>query len=318
MNFKMKKLALGIDIGGTNTVFGIVNEQGEIVYEQTISTKDFARTESLADFIFESLEKKSLHEEIIGIGIGAPNGNHFTGNIEFAPNLHWKGIVPITKIFAEKFHRKAILTNDANAAAVGEMLFGAAIGLKNFVTITLGTGSGSGIVIDEKVVYGEDGLAGEYGHIRVVENGRLCGCGRRGCLETYASATGVVRSINELESENKERSVLLGIKNPTSKDVAEAAVEGDEFARDILDYTAKILGNALADFLCFSNPKAYILFGGCAQTGKTFADKVKSYMELSALKIYQNRVEVKISELQDRNAAVLGTAAIIFKDIEPV
>lgn len=312
----MGKLALGIDIGGTNTVFGIVDDQGGVIYEKTISTKDCIRPESLADLIFESLEKKTWHEEIIGIGIGAPNGNHYTGNIEFAPNLHWRGIIPIAKIFTEKFNRKTILTNDANAAAVGEMLFGAAIGLQNFVTITLGTGLGSGIVIDGKVVYGEDGLAGEYGHIRVVENGRLCGCGRKGCLETYASATGVVRSINELKSENRKGSVLLKMTNPTSKDVAEAAVSGDEFARDILDYTAKILGNALADFLCFSNPKAYILFGGCAQTGKPFSDKVKSYMELSALKIYQNKVEVRISELQDRNAAVLGTAAIIFKDME--
>lgn len=316
MNFKMGKLALGIDIGGTNTVFGIVNDKGEIIYEQSVSTKDYTRPESLADLIFKVLEKNSYHERLIGIGIGAPNGNYYTGNIEFAPNLHWKGIIPIAKIFTEKFNRKTILTNDANAAAVGEMLFGAAIGLKNFVTITLGTGLGSGVVIDGKVVYGEDGLAGEYGHIRVVENGRLCGCGRRGCLETYASATGVVRSINELESENRNNSVLVKMVNPTSKDVADAAVSGDEFARDILDYTAKILGNALADFLCFSNPKAYILFGGCAQTGKPFSDKVKSYMELAALKIYQNKVEVRISELQDRNAAVLGTAAIIFKDIE--
>ena len=312
----MGKLALGVDIGGTNTVFGVVNDRGEIIYEQSVSTKDCTRPESLADLIFQSLEANSYHERLIGIGIGAPNGNHYTGNIEFAPNLHWKGIIPIAKIFTEKFNRKTILTNDANAAAVGEMLFGAAIGLQNFVTITLGTGLGSGIVIDGKVVYGEDGLAGEYGHIRVVENGRLCGCGRKGCLETYASATGVVRSIDELESENRKSSVLLKMTNPTSKDVTEAAASGDEFARDILDYTAKILGNALADFLCFSNPKAYILFGGCAQTGKPFSDKVKSYMELAALKIYQNKVEVRISELQDRNAAVLGTAAIIFKDIE--
>jgi glucokinase len=314
MNFKMGKLALGVDIGGTNVVFGVVDEKGKIVYEQTIPTKELIRPESLADLIYDSLKKHSYHEDIIGIGIGAPNGNHFTGNIEFAPNLHWQGIIPITKIFTEKFNRKSILTNDANAAAVGEMLFGAAIGLNNFVTITLGTGLGSGVVIDGKVVYGEDGLAGEYGHIRVVEYGRLCGCGRRGCLEMYASATGVVRSINELESENKQKSILLSVKNPTSKDVSEAAAKGDEFARDIMDYTAKILGNALADFLCFSNPKAYILFGGCARTGKTFADKVKSHMELSALKIYQNKVEVRISELQDRNAAVLGAAAIVFKE----
>lgn len=308
-----EKLALGIDIGGTNTVFGVVNEKGDIVFEGRTSTKSCLRPESLADFIYGSLKEQTFHDRIIGIGIGAPNGNHYTGNIEFAPNVHWKGIVPMAKIFTEKFRCKTIMTNDANAAAVGEMLFGAAVGMKNFVTITLGTGLGSGVVIDGKVVYGEDGLAGEYGHIRVVENGRLCGCGRKGCLETYASATGVVRSIYELESENKAGSRLLRMENPTSKDVTEASIDGDEFAREILDFTAKILGNALADFLCFSNPKAYILFGGYAQTGKSFADKVKNYIELSALKIYQNRVEVRISELQDKNAAVLGAAAIVFQ-----
>lgn len=309
-----KKRALGIDIGGTNTVFGVVNEQGDIIFEHVTSTKNHIRPESLVDYVYDILKSEQLHDKLQGIGVGAPNGNYFTGNIEFAPNLHWKGIVPLAKMFTEKFNIRTMLTNDANAAAVGEMLFGAAVGLKNFVTITLGTGLGSGVVIDGNVVYGEDGLAGEYGHIRVVENGRLCGCGRKGCLETYASATGVVRSISELESENKVNSILLKMENPTSKDVTEAAVSGDEFARDIMDYTAKILGNALADFLCFSNPKAYILFGGCAQTGKPFSDKVKSYMELAALKIYQNKVEVKISELQNRNAAVLGTAAIVFQE----
>lgn len=309
-----EKLALGIDIGGTNTAFGVVNEHGEIVFENSTPTKSHTHPESLVDYVFDVLKADLFHEKILGIAVGAPNGNHYTGNIEFAPNLHWKGIIPLAKIFSEKFNKRTILTNDANAAAIGEMLFGAAVGLKNFVTITLGTGLGSGIVIDGRIVYGEDGLAGEYGHIRVIENGRLCGCGRKGCLETYASATGVVRSITELESINKKSSVLLKIKNPSSKDVTEAAASGDEFARDILDYTAKILGSALADFLCFSNPKAYILFGGCAQAGGSFSDKVKSYMELAALKIYQNKVDIKISELQDRNAAVLGTAAIVFND----
>lgn len=308
----MNKYALGIDIGGTNTVFGIVDEVGTIIYEKSAKTKSFIRPEEMVDHIYADLENAGFHDQIIGIGIGAPNGNYFTGNIEFAPNLHWKGIVPLAKMFEDKFEITTFLTNDANAAAQGEMLFGAARGMKDFVTITLGTGLGSGVIIDGKVVYGHDGLAGEYGHIRVIENGRLCGCGRKGCLETYASATGVVRSISELESVNKASSSLLQLKNPSSLDVTEASRSGDEFAREILDYTAKVLGSALADFLCFSSPKAYILFGGCAQTGKPFSDKVKSYMELNALKIYQNKVEVKISELQDRNAAVLGTAAAVF------
>jgi glucokinase len=309
-----KRFSLGVDIGGTNTVFGIVDEKGEIIFENTTKTKDHATPEQLVDFIYEVLESNAYHNQLIGIGVGAPNGNHFTGNIEFAPNLHWEGILPIAAIFTEKFHCKTILTNDANAAAVGEMLFGIAKGLKNFVTITLGTGVGSGVIIDGNVVYGEHGFAGEYGHIRVVENGRLCGCGRRGCLETYTSATGVVRSIKELESANKSESVLLKMENPTSKDVDNAALNGDQFAKEILDYTAKILGNALADFQCFSNPKAYVLFGGCAQAGQPFADRVKAYMEEAVLNIYQNKAEVKISTLQDKNAAVLGTAAIVFSD----
>jgi len=308
----MTKYALGIDIGGTNTVFGVVDEAGEIIYENSAKTKAFIRPEDLVDFIYTDLMTMNFNKQLIGIGIGAPNGNYFTGNIEFAPNLHWKGIVPLAKIFQDRFEVTTFLTNDANAAAQGEMLFGAARGLKHFVTITLGTGLGSGVIVDGKVVYGHDGLAGEYGHIRVIPDGRLCGCGRKGCLETYASATGVVRSITELESEHKANSTLLKMKNPSSLDVTEAARSGDEFAREILDYTAKVLGSALADFLCFSSPKAYILFGGCAQTGKPFSDMVKSYLELNALKIYQNKVEVKISELQDRNAAVLGTAAAVF------
>lgn len=310
----MNKLALGIDVGGTNTAFGIVNSDGEIVFEGVTPTKNHKQPETLVDYLYDELKKVSLHDQIDGIGIGAPNGNHFTGNIEFAPNLHWKGIVPIASLLEQKFNRKTILTNDANAAAVGEMLFGVARGLKNFVTITLGTGLGSGIVIDGKVIYGEDGLAGEYGHIRVIENGRDCGCGRKGCLETYASATGMVKSISELDSENKTTSSLLKLPNVSSKDILKAASEGDLFANEIVDFTAKILGKSLADFLCFSNPKAYVLFGGCAQAGEYFAQKVKEYMEEGILKIYQNKVEIKISELQDSNAAVLGTAAIVFND----
>lgn len=310
----MNELALGIDVGGTNIAYGVVNGSGEVIFEGVTLTKKHIDPQSLVDFLYKELEKAAFQDKIKGIGIGAPNGNHFSGNIEFAPNLHWKGIVPIIELFEKKFNRKTILTNDANAAAVGEMLFGVARGLRNFVTITLGTGLGSGIVIDGKVVYGHDGLAGEYGHIRVVENGRLCGCGRKGCLETYASATGMVRSIRELESEHKATSVLTNLPDVSSRKILTAASEGDAFAMEIVDFTAKILGNSLADFLCFSNPKAYILFGGCAHAGQLFAQKVNKYMEENALKIYQNKVDVLISELQDKNAAVLGTAAIVLSE----
>lgn len=312
------KYALGVDIGGTNTVFGVVDKQGNILFEASVPTRSFNRPEELVDHLYNELMARDLVGSIIGIGAGAPNGNYFTGNIEFAPNLHWKGIIPLAKMFTDRFEVPTLLTNDANAAAQGEMLFGAAVGLKDFVTITLGTGLGSGVVIDGKVVYGHDGLAGEYGHIRVIPNGRLCGCGRHGCLETYASATGVVRSIRELESEHKATSSLLSLSNPSSLDVTEAAKSGDEFAREIMEFTAQVLGSALADFICFSSPKAYILFGGCAQTGKPFSDKVKSYMELNALQIYKNKVAVRISDLQDKNAAVLGTAASVFVEFDHI
>lgn len=308
------KYALGVDIGGTNTVFGIVNQNGTVLYETSVKTKEFHRAEDLVDYISHDLESNKFRKDLIGIGVGAPNGNYFTGNIEFAPNLQWKGIVPLAKLFSEKMELPTLLTNDANAAAIGEMLFGAAKNMKHFVTITLGTGLGSGVIIDGKIVYGHDGLAGEYGHIRVVENGRLCGCGRQGCLETYASSTGAVRSIKELDSENKATSVLIALENPTSLDIYNAAKDGDKFAREIIDYTARILGSALADFICFSSPQAFVLFGGFAQAGQPFSDQVKSYMELNTLTIYKNKVSIKISGLQDKNAAVLGCAATVFVD----
>lgn len=304
--------ALGIDIGGTNTVFGLVDKKGNVIIEKSISTPNYETPEALINDIYTILEESSSINSIIGIGIGAPNGNHFTGNIEYAPNLKWKGIVPLAKLFQDKFHKPTILTNDANAAAIGEMLFGNAKDLKHFVTITLGTGVGSGVVVDGQMVYGEDGFAGEYGHIRVVSNGRNCGCGRKGCLETYASSTGVVRSITELDSENKSNSSLLKIGKPSAKVVFEEAIKGDLFAKEIIEYTAEILGSALADFSCFSNPKAYILFGGIAQSGDFFANKVKHYYEQNALTIYKDKIEIRISSLHGKNAAVLGAAASMF------
>lgn len=310
----MYGISLGVDIGGTNTAYGVVNRAGEIIYESSVSTVEFSNPNELIKCIYADLESKSYTQKLLGIGVGAPNGNHFTGNIEFAPNLPWTGVVEIAKLFSSIFNCKTILTNDANAAAVGEMLFGAAKNMKNFVTITLGTGLGSGVVIDKKIVYGHNGFAGEYGHIRVIPDGRPCACGRLGCLETYASATGVVRSIQLLESENKATSPLLQLAKPTSKDVVTLAAEGDLFAKEIIDYTAKILGNALADFMCFSNPESFILFGGYAHSGQPLADRVKFYMEQAALNIYKNTAKVIISELQHKNAAILGTAAIVFSD----
>jgi glucokinase len=306
----IEHVALGVDIGGTNTAFGIVDKQGNVLFEESVSTRQFHLPEQLVTEIYNRVSDTPWFEAILGIGIGAPNGNVFTGNIEFAPNLEWKGIVAIADLFEQQFHRPAILANDANAAAVGEHLFGCAKDLSDFVTITLGTGLGSGIFIDGSLIVGHQGFAGEYGHIRVINNGRLCGCGRHGCLETYASSTGVVRSIVELDSPNKAVSTIH--EHTTAKEVFMAAEKGDVFANEIIEYTAEILGSALADFAAFSNPKAYVLFGGLAQSGEKFAQKVKHYLEKNALKIYQDEIEIRISALHDKNAAVLGTAASLF------
>lgn len=312
----MCKLALGIDIGGTNTVFGCCDKNGEIHFESSVPTADSKEPQQLVERIYNCLEKENLIHNILGIGIGAPNGNYFSGSIEFAPNLPWKGKILLAQLFTNKFQIPTFVTNDANAAAMGEMIYGSAKDLKDFVTITLGTGLGSGIIIDGKILYGHDGFAGEYGHIRVIPDGRICNCGRKGCLETYVSATGVVRSISELESKQRNTSKLLSnLNNITARQVFEYAEKGDLFAQEIVDYTAKVLGNSLADFACFSSPKAYILFGGIAQSGQKFADKVKEFMEDSILNIYKNKIEIRISTLHDLNAAVLGASSLVWNEI---
>lgn len=306
------KLALGVDIGGTNSVFGLCDPQGNVHYEESIPTKSCDSAGILVEKIYVRVDELGYLEQIEGIGIGAPNGNIHSGAIEFAPNLEWKGVIPLAEMFQKQFGKPAILTNDANAAAVGEMIYGNARGLKHFVLITLGTGLGSGIVIDGNLVYGHDGFAGEYGHHRVIPNGRLCGCGRNGCLETYVSATGVVRSVTELESSNKENSALNGITHIKAENVFELAESGDAFAVEIIEFTASTLGSALADFTCFSSPEAYVLFGGIAQSGAPFAAKVKKYMEQNLLNIYQNKIEIRISSLHDKNAAVLGASSLVW------
>lgn len=308
----MKHHALGIDIGGTNIAFGLVSSEGQIIFEHSVPTRDFDTPEDFVSYLHRFVSNEGWIDQFMGIGIGAPNGNHYTGEILFAPNLHWKGRIPLAQLFLDAFHKPAILTNDANAAAYGEKLFGNAQDLDDFVTITLGTGLGSGIVISRELVYGHHGIAGEYGHVRVIPDGRLCGCGRKGCLETYASSTGVVRSITEMDSSLKSGSEVLKLEKPTAKQVFDLAAKGDAFAQEIIDYTAEILGSALADFIAFSDPQAFVLFGGIAQSGDDFAQKVKYHMEENVLNIYKDKVEIRISALHDRNAAVLGTAASIF------
>lgn len=311
-NTTLTEIALGVDIGGTNTVFGLCDKNGDIAYEASLPTTEFETATELVDAIYDNLKEKNLIESILGIGIGAPNGNYHSGNIEFAPNLAWKGVTPIAQLFERKFDLPTLLTNDANAAAIGEMVYGNAQDLTHFVTITLGTGLGSGVIIDGNLVYGHDGFAGEYGHIQVVPDGRACGCGRKGCLETYVSATGVVRSITELESPFKENSKLLEREDINAHDVFDLAKEGDSFAKEIFDFTTKTLGHALANFTCFSSPQAFVLFGGIAQSGAEFASLVKGYMEEQMLNIYKNKVEIRTSLLHDVNAAVLGTASLVW------
>ena len=308
-----QKYALGVDIGGTNTEFGLVDDQGNIELEGGLKTSSYnSPTELVKEIAHQVLVFCSI-SEIIGIGIGAPNGNYHNGTIEFAPNLPWDGVIELAKIFETEFGVKATLTNDANAAAMGEKLFGATKNINDFVSITLGTGVGSGVVINNQIVYGHDGFAGEYGHIIVIPQGRECGCGRKGCLETYVSSTGVVRSIQELSSKNKLNSKILQIEKPSAKDVFDLTLNGDEFCAEIIEYTAKILGKSLANFTCFSSPKAFVLFGGIAQSGAFFADKVKLYMEEIQLNIYQNKVDIIVSDLHDQNAAILGSSSLAWK-----
>jgi len=315
-----KPYVIGMDMGGTNTVFGIVDTRGNVISKSAIKTGTHTDVNLYINDIYTELSKlieaAGGIEKIKGIGVGAPNGNYYTGNIEFAPNLPWKGIVPFANLMADKFGVPAALTNDANAAAVGEMTYGAAHGMKNFIMITLGTGVGSGIVIDGKVVYGHDGFAGELGHVNVMRNnGRLCGCGKTGCLETYASATGVARSAREILETSTKESLLrnIPVESITSKDVFDAAMQGDEVAKKIFNYTGKILGESFADFVAFSAPEAIILFGGLSKAGDLIMNPIKENMEKNLLSIWKGKVKVLFSELKEADAAVLGASALAWE-----
>ncbi len=318
MNSNMEKpYVVGIDIGGTNTAFGIVDARGTIVASSSIKTGAYEEAQDYVDEVCKNLlpliNSQGGVEKIKGIGIGAPNGNYYSGTIEFAPNLPWKGVIPLAAMFEERLGIPAALTNDANAAAIGEMTYGAARGMKDFIMITLGTGVGSGIVINGQMVYGHDGFAGELGHVIVRrENGRLCGCGRRGCLETYCSATGVARSAREILTASTEPSLLRAIpaENITSKDVYDAVVKGDKLAQEIFDFTGTILGEALADFVAFSSPEAIVLFGGLAKSGEYIFNPIQKALDANVLPIFKGKAKLLMSELKDSDAAVLGASAL--------
>lgn len=313
-----KPYVIGVDVGGTNTVYGIVDKRGQILKSGSIKTAKHAEIGDFLDELCEALntliKQVGSKDEIKGIGVGAPNGNFFTGSIEFAPNLRWKGVIPFVEMMEERIGVPVALTNDANAAAIGEMTYGAAISMKDFIVVTLGTGVGSGIVVNGQLVYGHDGFAGELGHVIMRRsNGRLCGCGRTGCLEAYSSATGLARTAREyLDMRPNENSQLrtMPIEDITSKDVFDAALAGDEMAKEVFQFTGEILGEAFADFVAFSSPEAIILFGGLAKAGDLIMKPIRESMEKNLLSIYKNKVKLLFSELKESDAAVLGASAL--------
>lgn len=300
--------ALGIDIGGTNTVVGLVDKTGNVLGTDSVKTQSFPVLEEYVKTVSKQakdlIAKNNVSiDDIVGLGIGAPNANYYTGNIEKAPNLPWKqDKVPLAKMFREELNIPVTITNDANAAALGEKMYGVAKDMDNFIMITLGTGVGSGIVINGQLVYGHDGFAGELGHVIIERNGRLCGCGRRGCLETYCSATGIVRTA-------KERNTPF----LTSKDIYDAAVKGDETAIDIFKETGTRLGRALADMVVFSSPEAFVLFGGLAKAGDFIVKYTKEAMEESIMPIFKGKVKILLSTMKDADAAVLGASALAWQ-----
>ena len=320
-NAAIKPYVIGLDLGGTNSVFGIVDARGEIKATTAIKTGGYDKAEDYVDACVEALQviidQVGGIEKIKSMGIGAPNGNFYNGTIEFAPNLPWAhdGIVPLAKLFSERLNNIPVaLTNDANAAAIGEMVYGVARGMKNFIVITLGTGVGSGIVVNGQLLYGHDGFAGELGHVTMVRGaeGRLCGCGRTGCLECYCSATGVARTARELLAKT-ERPSLLREMDPekiTSLDVSIAAGKGDELAKEIYEFTGKMLGEACADFAAFSSPEAFIFFGGMVKAGELIMKPIREAYEAHVLKIFKGKAQFLVSGLDGASAAVLGASAI--------
>ena len=312
-----KPYVIGIDMGGTNTVFGIVDARGVVLASNSIKTRKHSKIEDYIDELYTEttrlIQQLDLDGKIYGIGVGAPNANFFTGMIEDGVNLPWPTPIPFAQMLSDKFGIPVAITNDANAAAIGEMTYGVARGLKDFIMITLGTGVGSGIVINGQLVYGHDGFAGELGHVIVKRNnGRLCGCGRTGCLETYCSATGVARTAREFLEITDDPSSLrdLPIEEITSKDVYDAAKAGDKLAKRVFDYTGTILGEALADFTVFSAPEAFVIFGGLAKAGELLFKPMRESMEKNMLSIWKGKVKVLQSELKEADAAVLGASAL--------
>ena len=318
-----KPYVIGLDLGGTNAVFGIVDKDANIVAQTSVKTQKYNTVEAFVEECVNALkpiiEEVGGIEKIQGMGIGAPNGNYHRGTIELAPNLVWaKGkIVPLAEMFSKQLGLRIALTNDANAAALGEMTYGIAKGMKDFIVITLGTGVGSGIVVNGELLYGHDGFAGELGHVTIVrgEEGRLCGCGRKGCLEAYCSATGVARTAREILASDSRPSSLreIALEKIESYDVYKAAVQGDAIANEIFAFTGKMLGEACADFAVFSSPEAFIFFGGLAKSGDVLMNHIKKAYDEHVLNIFRGKAKFLLSSLDGAGAAVLGAAALGWK-----
>jgi len=313
----MKKMVIGIDIGGTNTAFGLVCEEGEIYGQGRLSTQQYPDLERYQDELFMGIQQllRQTECDIIGVGIGAPNANYYQGTLEHAPNLPWKGIVP----FVEKFRRffpsiPVQMTNDANAAALGEKMYGAAKKMDNFIVITLGTGLGSGFVVNGELLLGHNGFAGELGHVIINHTGRVCGCGRKGCLETYASATGIKRTVFKLLADQMGTSEFRSISynDLTAEMITRAALNGDPLAIEAYEYTGEQLGKALANAVLITEPEAIFLFGGLAKAGEYIFEPTRRYMELYMLENFRNKVKLLPSGIQEGNAAILGAAALIW------
>jgi glucokinase len=317
----MKEVVIGVDIGGTFTKYGIIDRNGNCLIENSISTNsgngidEFLKDATKA---FKNDLAKFSDAKLKGIGIGAPNGNYYSGTIEFAPNLKWKGIIPLVDLFKKNFNVPIYLTNDANAAAIGEMIYGNAKDLRDFIVITLGTGLGSGIVSNGELIYGHDGFAGEIGHTIVRHNGRQCGCGRRGCLETYVSATGIKRTVYKLLADSLEDSKLRSVSfNELSAEmITEAAKNGDKIALEAFEYTGNILGQTLADSIAYTSPKVIFLFGGLAKAGNLILEPTRKHLENNILNIYKGKVKILISGMEELNAAIMGAGALAWKELE--
>lgn len=315
----MSNIVLGIDIGGTNTKFGLVDKNGNILTRNRIKTKNYTFFESFVEAIYEitlpMIEQYCEDGKIAGIGIGAPNGNYYTGTIDDATNLQWKGTVEVAKIFSDKFGVICKVSNDANVAALGEMMYGAAKGMKDFIMITLGTGVGSGIIANGQLIYGHDGFAGELGHVVVKPKGRKhWSTGKKGSLEAYASATGIVITAKKMRAEHPNSMLNdYAEEELNAKIVFDCAEKNDETAIEVFRYTGQKLGEALSNFVMFSSPEAILLFGGVIKAGDYLKKPIKKYMERNLLPIFQNKVKLIFSELNEAEAAILGASALAWE-----